>query len=51
MQAMADCMSNMGIVMTGMAIIGVIGLAVVAVVAAAAIKYLFFAKRAVSSGP
>ena len=40
-----DCMSNMGIMMGGMALVGLIGLAVVALVAAAAIKYLFFAGR------
>ena len=37
---MLDCMSNMGIMMSGMAIVGVIWLAVVAIVAVASIKYL-----------
>ncbi len=45
MQAMMECMSSMGVMMGGMALIGVIGLAVVALLAAAALKYLFFSRR------
>ena len=45
MQAMMDCMSNMGMMMNGMALVGLLGLAVVVLVAAAATKYLFFANR------
>ncbi|MGE3977735.1 MAG: hypothetical protein AB7F94_09110 [Nitrospira sp.] len=49
MQAIVECMSSMGIMMSGMAIVGVIGFGIVALVAAAAVKYLFFSRRTASS--